>query len=489
MKRINKNSSVTLVELPCWQFGEFNGDRGYDIYSRLRLPSRALHYLEAILNKDGWNDVKSVNPLIRGVKGKIDGEDEARIYRSDVLGISSITRTSPQSMNLARRYKEVNPNGIVISGGFDPTFRAKEWVEKGNTDIVVIGEGDETFKQLMNRLIIDPKSLSDVEGIAYKKDGNFTQTNPRKLLTSEELSNLPLPYYDERARKALKLVTLETTRGCPYNCNFCTVTNFYGGSYRAKSREKVIGSLEDLRDIKGTLFITDDNFTKNPQIVEILEEMAERGLNKRWGLVQASVDVARNPKIISALKKAGIKGLCLGIESINNNALKSMRKPFNANQNREYVKLLRDEGFWIHGMLVAGEDEDTPESLREMSNWANISLDSMQLFALTPIPGSDLRVRMEKEERLIDRGDMSLYDGQMVVFRPKNFTPLDLQMGIYNVYKSFYSSKNMARRFVNSSNKMMAFGIFAYLNLWGGKMKMFDSPQVRQHLDYLKSLS
>ncbi len=167
MRKITKQSAVTLVELPPTLFGKLNGDISFDIYSYAKMPSRALHVLEGILRYNRFTNTKSINPNFNKKRGILTSEDFERIFNSDVLLISSITHTSPQSQELAKLFKQKNKEGIVIAGDPDPTFRIEDWLNY--VDIVVIGEGEKTLLELMNKLIKAHENLSSVKGIAYKK--------------------------------------------------------------------------------------------------------------------------------------------------------------------------------------------------------------------------------------------------------------------------------------------------------------------------------
>jgi len=167
MGKLTKQSSVTLIELPPTLFGKLNGDISFDIYSRSKLPSRAIHVLEGVLRHDGWTNTKSINPVFNKKRGKLTKEDFKKIFNSDALLISSITRTSPQSQKLAELYKQKNSDGWIIAGGPDPTFRVEDWLKY--IDIVVIGEGEKTILELMNQLIENPKNLGKINGLAFKK--------------------------------------------------------------------------------------------------------------------------------------------------------------------------------------------------------------------------------------------------------------------------------------------------------------------------------
>lgn len=485
MVKISKESLVTLVELPPTQYGILNGDISFDIYSKFRMPARAIHVLEGILKYDGWSNTKSINPAFNEIKGKLSVEDLKRIFNSDILLISSITRTSPQSQELARLYKLNNSNGRVIVGGPDPTFRLEDWLKY--VDIVVMGEGERTISELMGRLIEDPENLGDIDGLAFKKGEEIVVTNERRLLTSGELSLLPHPFYGEDIRSKISTGVVETSRGCPYKCPYCIVTKMYGREYRTKSVGYVIEELKRTRDIGKYSFYSDDNLIAHPnQTIGLLEAIVENNLNEKYGVAQTTIELANRPELMQALKNAKITALCIGIESINDETLIYLGKPYTAKQIKEAIKILREAGFWIHGMMMPGGDPDTPEILRGLLEWAYRSVDSVQWFPPTPIPGTPLYDRMEKEGRFLTK-NWYLYDVQHVVFRPKHFTPYELQRTIYNMYDDFYSVRGTMRRLRHSPNKKLSLEFLAYAKLTG--MKMLYNPQSNQHLEFLRSVS
>jgi radical SAM superfamily enzyme YgiQ (UPF0313 family) len=253
--------------------------------------------------------------------------------------------------------------------------------------------------------------------------------------------------------------------------------------------EWVIEDLNRIKDLRKPTFFTDDNFTANPRrTTKLLESIIANGLNQNGAAIQTPVELADNPNLMALLQRARVNSLCIGIESLNDDTLKAYGKPYTAEQNKESIKALRSAGFWIHGMMVLGGDGDTPETLRETSEWANHSLDSVQFSTLIPLPGSRFFDQMREEGRVLTT-DWSLYDGQHVVTRPKHFTPYGLQETGNAMTSDFYSVRNSLGRVITSSDKVFALKLFAYTSILGGIKKTLSDPQSKRHLEFLKSVS
>jgi radical SAM superfamily enzyme YgiQ (UPF0313 family) len=487
-KGLTKNSKITFVELPPTEFGILNGEPIFDEFSFYRLPSRAIDGLASILRANGWTDVVCINPQYNGRKRKLTKENMDRIFSSDCLCGSAITRTLLPTISLLHAYKSYKPEGITIAGGAGPTFHYEEML-RGGVDIVVRKEGDATTPILFDRLIKDRKNLEDITGLAFRKNGDIVLTPDRKLLNSFELGEIPHKEYDERTRRRIDIATIETSRGCPNNCDFCSESEFHGRKFRVKPIDYVLRDLRKMQGIGHGIFYVDNNFAGSPNYTaNLLGAIVEEKLNKKFGIAQVTVDTASNPKLLEVLKKAGIRMLCVGIESINDETLKALGKPYSAEKNKKAISTFREAGFWIHGMMIPWGDFDTKETLRETSEWAKKDLDSVQYFPLAPAPGADIFPIMEREGRILTK-KWHLYDGHNVLLRSKNFTPYEFQTEIFEMYKDFYSFGNNARRLIRSPDWKVAMGILVYTNILRGISKVLESQQMQEHLKFLKSVS
>lgn len=490
MRRITKKSLVTLVELPATQFGKLNGMICRDVYSIFNLPSRALHVLEAVLKNKGFSNVEIINPFYSG-NGQLTRKHFERIYDSDVVGFSAITRTLLPSLELTEEYKKIKEDkGIIIFGGPGPSFMAKDLLKREyGPDIIVRGEGERTLEELMERLV-DGESLESVRGISYRNGREIIENPNRELMNREDFNSMPHPDYTEAVKGGMHVSVIETSRGCPNCCDFCLVREMYGGKYRLKPIEWVLEEWGRVKNLGKAVFFIDDNIAgSESRTEELFSRAIERGLEfPRLAQVQITVKAANNSSLLKTLKKVGVDTLYIGIESTNDETLKQLNKPYTADENKRAVEEFHRQGFWVHGMLMPGGDGDTKESLREMLEWSKGILDSAQFFPPGPLIGTKFYERMKNEGRILTE-DYYLYDGQHVLVRPKNFTPIEHQLIVNNMYKEFYSFRNSLSRLIRSPSKKMSLYILAYTSLYGIVREGLYDAQSRQHLEFLRSVS
>ncbi len=474
--------SITLVELPPTSFGRIDGEKVKDIYAGFKLPSRANPLLHSILLREGYQDVRTIDPNYNSTPGRLSSGNFERIVGSDYLLLSAITRTVPQTRELALLYKKANPAGKVIVGGPHATFLPEESLQWA--DVVIRNEGDKTLPELIRKLEKDG-SPDGVKGVSYKRNGEVVHEDFREPLTEEELSNLPQLFFEESVRNGRDYLTISTSRGCPYHCNFCAVRIIYGSKYRRRSNESILSELERLMgEPQRYVFFTDDNFAgKKKETKDLLWRMIDLGYDHKRYLVQLSIQSAFEPELLSLLKRTGVFAAFVGVESVNEETLKSLNKKTTAERNKEAVRLFREAGIWVHGMMIVGGDGDTKESLEETLAWTRGNLDSVQFFTPIPLPGTAFAREMEQQDRVLTR-DYHLYDTQHVIIRPKNLTPYELQETIIAMNRKFYSLRNpvkMLRRSVRPLHKLV---IDSYAR---GIIKSITSDsQTREHLERLK---
>ncbi|NWF92503.1 MAG: radical SAM protein [Syntrophaceae bacterium] len=340
----------------------------------------------------------------------------------DLVGLTGMVMHAPRAYEIARRFRQ---RGVpVVMGGPHASSLPSE--AKAHVDAVVIGEAENIWKGLIEDL--EKGRLKPF----YKADAYCT------------MKGIPPPRIDLLCKDAYMTVNcVQTTRGCPHQCDFCHVTHFFGKTYRCRPVEEVIEEVERL-DGEFIVFV-DDNIAGNPPYAKELFTRL-KPLKKKWAS-QASLTLTRNPELLRLAAESGCVSLFVGVESLSSENLKEVHKSFNqVDRYEEAMRSLHDHDIMILAGFIFGldhDDEGVFERTLRFCEKNRIELPSF--FILTPLPGTPLFQRMESEGRLLHK-DWSKYNGATVVFRPKLMTEETLQQGFNWVCKEGYSWRSILRR-------------------------------------------
>ncbi|MCL4313670.1 MAG: B12-binding domain-containing radical SAM protein [Actinobacteria bacterium] len=407
---------------------------GHHVYDQILLPRLGVPLMATMLAESG-RDVAGYAEVL----GPIDVAD---CMSADLIGISGTTSTQPSAYKLADEFEAA---GIpVVLGGPHVTFCPEEAL--AHASYVVRGEGEQTIMELVDALEYS-LPLDGIKGLSWREPSGRTHHNPaRPACNQEGFERLPIPdltllnNYDRMTVKPIM-----TQWGCPYDCEFCSVTAMFSRSVRHRRNDQVIAELQGLN--ANAVFFHDDNFIVNKQRTgALLSEMIAKDLTPNWwAQVRAdSVFVSKAHKepdhqFLSLMSKAGCQMVMIGFESISDEALSQVGKKITVADSRAAVNYYHEHGIGVHGMFVVGLDTDTSEAPARTVDFAKeIGIDTIQLMIVTPIPGTHLWKRAVEEDRLLD-ADWSLFDGHHVVMKPKQMSPLELQLNTLAAMKRFYS--------------------------------------------------
>lgn len=398
---------------------------GDHVYKTVKMPRLGLPLLGTILKEKGYS-VK----VLMGHGNSISPRD---INAADLVGISTTTSTSTEAYQIARyaRSREIP----VVIGGIHATFMPGEALS--NADYVVRGEAETSFPALI-KSIEEGRLPSDIPGVSYW-DGPEMIHNPGRDVW-EDVNAHPIP--DLSLIGKLSTYPVMTSRGCPFDCSFCSVTPMFGRGFRYRNTELVLQELKRYKQKK--VFFVDDNFTaKRSRAKELLQSMIDMDiLPSYWG-AQVRVDVDRDPELLELMRRTNGRMAYIGLESINPETLASYNKRQDVQDIKEAVRALHEHRIGVHGMFMLGGEGDTVQSIRETVEFAlDVHIDTVQFLVLTPLPGTPLFEQLDAEGRLLTR-KWHLYDGQHVVYRPARLEPQVLQQEMITAYKKFYSFRNM----------------------------------------------
>jgi len=403
---------------------------GLNVFSKFVMPRLGLPIIGTILKNLG-HDVKIYNQDLKPLNHK-------KIEESDLIGISTITPTAPTAYSLADRYRR---KGIkVVIGGPHVTFMADEALD--HADYVVRGEGEETIVELVKAMETGGDE-SGIAGLSYLDNGRKKHNPGRPLL--DDLDKLPIPDFTLiEGHEKLAYTPIATSRGCPFNCKFCSVTPMFGRGYRQRSVDLIIEELNNFPRSK--VFFYDDNFVVNKNYTkELLEKLTRRKHKMAWG-AQARVDVYKDKEILKLMQASNCDTLYIGFESLNPETLDSFNKKQSVSQMRECIRVLHKNNIRVHGMFVFGADTDDKNVFRNTLEFVQKEkIDTVQFMILTPLPGTETYRELSEQNRLLHR-NWGLYDAHHVVFRPVKMSCFDLQVETIQAMHKFYSILSAVRK-------------------------------------------
>ena len=373
-----------------------------NVYSKISMPLLGPIYLGTILKARG-HEVEIYNE-------DIFKPDYSKL-EADLIGISILTSTAKRGYEIAAQF----PREKVIIGGVHASLLPEEAIKYARQ--VVVGEAEEMIADIAEGRITEP----------------IVKGRPVK-----DLDSLPYPDFSliKGDRSRCLATPISTSRGCPYDCSFCSVTKMFGREYRFRSAENVMGELTD--NNKKSIFFCDDNFAAAPRRTYKLLNLLLKNKIKNWSC-QVRCDVTRDDKLLDLMSKAGCGSVCVGIESINEKTLAAYDKKQTVAQIINAIKAFHKSKIKVHGMFVIGGGDDNIETVLETLKFVlKQKIDTIQMMALTPFPGTKIYEDLESQKRIFTK-DWSLYDGQHFVFKPKLISAKELQLSVLKAYTEFYS--------------------------------------------------
>ena len=431
------------------------------IFSRVAIPRLGSLLLGTILKNQGLE--------VKVVVEELSAPDYASLeFQPDLVCISSISSTAPRAYELADFYRQQGKP--VVLGGAHPSFLPREGLD--HADYVICGEGEGALPELVEALSNggDP---SGIQNLCLRQGETIIQNPWRPLV--EDLDALPIPDYGLihgwKAKRGKGVVSIATSRGCPFNCSFCSVIILFGRKHRVNSVDRVMAEIRQNGLQANHIFFCDDNFTANrARTKELCERIIKEGLKLEWS-AQVRVESAKDPELLDLMAKSGCFAVFVGLESINPATLKAYNKSQTVEGIKDCVVNFHRHGINVHGMFVFGAEEDHYQVIRDTVKVSRqLDLDSLQYLILTPVPGTPFYKEMEAQNRIICR-DWSQYDGHHTVFQPRQFTPYELQMETNRAMKKFYSWPSVLKRLVARDLFYAYLKAYARILLWKSNSK------------------
>jgi radical SAM superfamily enzyme YgiQ (UPF0313 family) len=374
----------------------------------------------------------------------------------DLVGVTVMTELALRAYQIGDAYRERDVR--VVMGGIHPTVLPDEALQ--HADAVVLGEGEDVW----------PQVVSDAAAGRLKE----------KYWASRQISmaGRPVPRYDLYPALSFKsytplVVGVETSRGCPYDCEFCSVGRVMGHKYRLRPAHEVVSELESIEN--PLVLFVDDNFALHPKVAkELLTALIP--LQCRW-VAQGTVSLAEDPGLLRLMKRSGCLGLLIGFESIHDRAQSRMSKLRKLKVDyAEAIRRFHGEGIMILGAFIFGfDDEDKDIFDRTLEFATSHRLDLVQFRYLAPYPGTRLYERLLKEGRLfVTDWWLKGLKGDALLFRPKGVTPEGFVEGLERIKREFHSAQGIITRFFGINPwKRSRLGLAMYVGANLGNRKRY----------------
>ena len=406
-------------------------------------------------------EVKIVNEAIEKVDFNAD---------VDLVGITGLTCVIKRAYTIADRFRA---RGVkVILGGVHPSHLPEE--AKEHADSVFVGEAEGMFEKVL-------KDFEAGELKPFYKNREWSDLDGMPLPRRDLLSKHYRPFFK----------AIETTRGCPNRCEFCSVPIINGKRYRLRPLEEVDRELSMIIKKKGEyLFLADDNVTaKEDYALGLFDIFRHHGV--KW-MGFTTIKIATNEELLKKAQESGCISLFIGFESLLQENLDGVSKRFvEAKELSNWIKTIQDHRIGIHGSFIFGFDGDTPGVFRETVEFVqknNVELPTFSI--LTPFPGTPLQKRLEEEGRIFDR-DWSHYDMSHVVFKPRKMTVRELQEGYLWAQKYACAPRSILKRLLQGPKHHFFYFLMSNFVLRGAQMEVIrrikdkelpyeNSPHLRQ---------
>jgi radical SAM superfamily enzyme YgiQ (UPF0313 family) len=417
-------------------------DQKWDaVWKIFRTPNLNLPTLAALIPEEGW-DIDIQDEIVGPI-------DFTRGY--DLVLITVTTSVAFRAYEVARLFRERGAK--VVLGGIHPSAVPDEAAQ--HADAVVIGEGELTLPILL-------------EDFKRRKLQQFYRM-PRMV----EQWDLAPPRWDLLPQGYIFREALTATRGCNYRCTFCSIHLALGGGqygYRKKSPEDVVTMVETMTGPM-VMFWDDDLLSDPPYTKDLCTAL--KPLKKKWMSQMSATYVAHHPEMLKLLAESGCSAMFMGIESINQDSLKSVSKQNTVKTYEELIRRIHDYGIDIHAGFVCGLDHEDVFDFERTAEWANrMGLTGAIWRILTPYPGTRLYEEFKAAGRLLTT-DWTYYSGEHVVYRPAKMTVEELYWGHKWVKGQFYSYRSIGERMVRRAAQNGAHELLNTLGAGLGYRSMF----------------
>lgn len=371
----------------------------------------SIGFLAAYLRTKNNDKVRIIDEqIVKLSMAKLESE-LSKLEHPKIVGIPNLTITTNRVLKLTKEIKSIDPNITIIIGGIHPTVLPEEILTVSLADIVVRGEGESTLSELYER-VKNGRSYQDVKGISYKKGARVIHNPDRELIRDlDELPPFPYDLFEKDIEYYGDFGTIISSRGCPFNCIFCSQRAISGASYRFHSVSRIIAEVKLLVDRynQKKIWFMDDNFAINKKrLFELLDGIIDSGYHKKVTFIAQTRGKEITYEILEKLKACAFISLAFGVETGSERLMKLLNKSELVEDNIKAIKMTSEAGIITDGSFIFGLPSETrQERYQTLKLACSLPLDGARFNIAIPYPGTQLYNIAKKENRLNIHPDWS----------------------------------------------------------------------------------
>jgi len=424
-----------------------------------------LGILSGFLMQNGYNPEIADSEIIK-INEKFLKSILNKMSLPRIFGISSMTTNASQAFEIAKKIKSLDKDNFVIMGGIHPTVCPEECLNTGYVDFVVIGEGEHALLSLVTRIKNNKNDFSGIANIAFKIGNNINFAEPSKeLFNVNEIKMFPYDLFD---RNKYDLGFILTSRGCPYDCIFCSQRVITKRKYRPRINELVIDELDYLINHLEQKNITffDDFFTGDKKrVFELCKMIRERGLNKKCSFGVQTRGDSVTKEILVEMKNSGFDSMMLGFETVSDHLMKVINKNETVEDNVNAILLGNEIGLSTEATFIFGfPEENYKNRINALHLTRAVELDRARFNIATPYPGTkfyDIAVAQQKLNKADNWDNFSsaaavtgsIFKKYKVPYCPEGTKPLDLSGEVFLANLLFYIYPKKLLKLFNPKKK------------------------------------
>ncbi|MFH0771915.1 MAG: radical SAM protein [Candidatus Omnitrophota bacterium] len=371
----------------------------------------SIGFLAAYLQTKNNDNVRIIDEqIVKLSKDELESE-LSKLEHPKIVGIPNLTITTNRVLKLTKEIKSIDPNITVIIGGIHPTVMSEEMLKNSLADIAVRGEGELTLSELYECLK-NGGSYRDIKGISYRKGSEIVHNPNRELIRDlDELPPFPYELFEKDIKYYGDFGTIISSRGCPFDCIFCSQRAISGKSYRHYSVSRVIDEVKLLVDRynQKKIWFMDDNFAINKKrLYELLDGIIDSGYHKKVAFIAQTRGKEITYEVLEKLKACNFISIAFGVETGSERLMKILNKNELVEDNVKAIKMTNEVGIITDGSFIFGLPSETREERYQTLKLAcSLPLDGARFNIAIPYPGTQLYNIAKQENRLNIHADWS----------------------------------------------------------------------------------